>query len=450
MQVSIETTTGLERKLTVGVPAERIESEVGVRLQKAAKTVRLDGFRQGKVPVSVVKQRFGAGIRQEVVGEIIGSSFQEAVAKESVQPAGQPAIEPLKNEAGQDLEYTATFEVYPEIALGDFAAIEVKKPVAEIADADLEKMIEVLRQQQSKWNPVERAAVLGDTVTIDYTGVKDGEEFEGGKAEGQPLELGSNSMIPGFEDGIVGLSAGEEKVLALTFPEEYQSEELQGAAVEFTVKVNAVSEKTLPELGDEFFALYGVTEGGEEKFREDVRNNMERELKNALESKLKNRVMDQLLTLQDVELPSALVSSEIQNLKQQMMQQYGGGQQQPQFDLSILPDDMFKDQAERRVSLGLVVTEIVKSAEIKVDADKVKGKIDEIAATYEQPEEVLQYYYSNQQLMSGLEAAVLEDQVVEHILSSAKLEEEQQSYEEALQPDQEPGQESEAADEADS
>ena len=433
MQVSIETTTGLERNLTVGIPADRIEGEVGARLAKAAKTVRIDGFRKGKVPVKVVKQRFGGGIRQEVVGELISSSFQEAIVKESIQPAGQPSIESVKNEDGQDLEYVATFEVYPEIALADFAAIEVKKPVAEIGDADLDKMIDVLQQQQASWSEVDRPAQQGDTVKIDYVGTKDGEEFDGGKAEDQPLELGSNKMIPGFEDAIIGMSAGEQKVASLTFPEDYQSEELKGASVEFTITVRSVSEKTLPEMDDEFFAKYGVTEGGEEKFREEVRNNMERELKNALESKLKNRVMDQLLKLHTVALPSALITSEIQNLKQQMVQQYGGGQQ---FDLSILPDDMFRDQAERRVSLGLLISEIVKSAEIKVDADKVKNKIDEIAATYEQPEEVVQYYRSNQQMMAGLEAAVLEEQVVEHLLASAKLEVEQQSYEEALKPDQ--------------
>ena len=442
MQVSIETTSGLERKLTVGVPAERIENEVGARLQKAAKTVRIDGFRKGKVPVNVVKQRFGASIRQEVVGEIISSTFQEAIVQESIQPAGQPSIESVSGDDGQDLEYVAKFEVYPEIALADFAGIAVKKPVAEVADADLDKMVEVLREQQATWNEVERAAATGDNVNIDYAGVKDGEEFEGGSAQGQALELGSNKMIPGFEDAIVGMSAGEEKVVPLTFPEEYHSEDLKGAAVEFTIKVNAVNEKTLPELNDDFFIKYGVSEGGEAAFREEIRNNMERELKNATESKLKNRVMDQLLSLHEVTVPSALISSEIQNLKQQMMQQYGGGQQ---FDLSILPDDMFKEQAERRVSLGLIVSEIVKSAEIKVDADKVNSKIDEIASTYEQPEEVVQYYRSNQQLMAGLEAAILEDQVVEHILASATLEEEPQSYEDALKPDPQPGAEGEEA-----
>ena len=435
MQVSIETTSGLERKLTVGVPAEQVESEVGSRLAKAAKTIRLDGFRKGKVPLNVVKQRFGAGIRQEVVGEVINNSFREAVMKENVQPAGMPSIETLKNEPGEDLEFAATFEIYPEIELGDISKISVKKPIAEITDADFDKMLDVLQAQQAKWNAVERAAAIGDTVNIDYTGIKDGEEFEGGKAEGQTLELGSSTMIPGFEDGIAGMSAGEEKVIPLTFPEDYQSEELKGAAVEFTIKVNSVSEKTLPELNDEFFALYGVSEGGEEKFREEVRNNMERELKNTLQSKLKNRVMDQLLELQKVELPAAMISNEILNLKQQMMSQYGGGQQ---FDPSILPDDMFKEQAERRVSLGLIIGEVVKAAEIELDADQVRAKIDEIASTYEQPEEVREYYRGNQQLMQGLESAVLEDQVVDHLLASAQLEDEQMSYEDAIKPDQAP------------
>ncbi len=432
MQVSIETTSGLERKLTVGVPAEQIESEVGQRLAKAAKTVRLDGFRKGKVPLSVVKQRFGAGIRQEVIGDVINNSFREAIIKEKIQPAGMPSIEPTRNEPGQDLEFVATFEVYPEVELADFSSISVKRPIADISDADFDKMLDMLRQQQAKWKEADRAAAIGDTVTIDYVGTKDGEEFAGGKAEGSDLELGSGQMIPGFEDGIVGMSKGEQKVLSLSFPEDYHAEELKGAAVEFTITVQAVKEKTLPELNEDFFALYGVHEGGEEKFREEVRNNMERELKNALQSKLKNRVMDQLLELHSLELPTALVDSEIQSLKQQMVQQFGGGQQ---MDLSVFPDDMFRDRAERRVSLGLIMNEVVSKAELKVDQEQVRAKIEEIAATYEQPQEVIDYYYNNQQLLQGLESAVLEDQIVEQILQSATIEQEPMSYEEALKPD---------------
>ncbi len=433
MQVSIETTSGLERRLTVGIPAAQVEDEVEKRLKQAAKTVRLNGFRKGKVPLKVVKQRFGAGVRQEVLGEVMNRSFYEAIQQEDVKPAGQPSIEPKELAEGKDVEFVATFEVYPEVELGSFEGYEITKLNAEVADTDIDNMIETLRKQQAAWKEVEREAVEGDQVNIDYVGTKDGEEFEGGKAEGQDLVLGSKSMIPGFEDGVVGMKAGEEKTLSLTFPEDYHAEALKGAAVEFAVKVNSVSEQELAELNDEFFAKYGVEEGGEEKFRAEVKSNMERELKNAAKTKIKNQVMDALISAHELELPSALVAGEIDALRNQMMQQFGGMQQN--FDVkSLLPDDMFKEQAERRVALGLIVGEVVKSAAIKADGDRVREMIEEMASTYQEPEEVVNYYYNNQQLLASVESAVLEDQVVEHILSVAKVTEKDSNYEEVIKP----------------
>ncbi len=435
MQVSIETTTGLERRMTVGIPAEQVDTEVNKRLQQAAKTVRLNGFRKGKVPMKVVKQRFGAGVRQEVLGEVINRSFYEAVQKESVKPAGQPSIEPKEMAEGKDFEFVATFEVYPEVTLADTSGFEITKLVATVEDADIDKMIDVLRKQQAGWQVAERAAADGDQVDIDFTGTKDGEEFAGGKGEGHKLVLGSGSMIPGFEDGIVGMSAGEEKVLALSFPEDYHAEELKGAAVEFKVKVNSVSEQELPELNAEFFSKYGVEGEDLAAFRDEVRKNMERELKNAAKSKLKNQVMDKLIEANEVELPKALVEGEVDALRNQMMQQFGGPQ--PQLDLkALLPDEMFREQAERRVALGLLVGELVKSAEIKVDGDRVRAMVEEMAAAYQDPEEVVNYYFSNQQLLSGVESVVLEDQVVDHILASAKVSEVQSTYEDAVKPAQ--------------
>ncbi len=435
MQVSIETTTGLERRMTVGIPADQVETEVTKRLQQAAKTVRLNGFRKGKVPLKVVKQRFGAGVRQEVIGEAMSRSFYEAVQQEDVKPAGQPAIEPKEMSEGKDVEFIATFEVYPEIALGDTSGYEIEKLTAEVQDADVDNMIGVLRKQQASWSEADRAAASDDQVNIDFTGTKDGEEFEGGKGEGQDLVLGSGSMIPGFEDGIVGMKAGDEKVLALSFPEDYHAEELKGAAVEFAVKVNAVSEQQLPELNQEFFSKYGVDSDDEQQFRDDVRKNMERELKNAAKSKLKNQVMDKLVEGHEVELPKALVEGEIEALRNQMMQQFGGAQ--PNMDLkSLLPDDMFNEQAERRVSLGLIVGEVVKNADIKVDADRVREMVEEMASTYQDPEEVINYYYSNQQMLASVESVVLEDQVVDHILEGAKITETESTYEDVIKPAQ--------------
>ena len=434
MQVSIESSTGLERQLKIGVPAERIEKEVTERLQKATKTVSIAGFRKGKVPLKVVKQKYGQGVRQEVIGEVVNSSFYEAIKQEDLQPVGQPRIDDVTDVEGKDLEYTAVFEVYPEITLAKLEKVSIARPVTDLNDADVESMIEVLRNQQATFEAAEKASEEGDQVNIDYVGTKGGEEFPGGKAEGQDLLLGSNSMIPGFEDGLVGLSAGDEKVLKLKFPKDYHAEELKGAKVEFAVKVNTVSVKNMPEMNDDFFKLYGVTEGGEEKFREDVRNNMERELRNAIRNKIKNRVMDQLFTHNKVDLPKALVTNEISQLKKQMIQQFGGGQQ---LDPNMLPDDMFTDKAERRAALGVIVSEVVKVEELTPDEERVRERINEIASTYDQPQDVIDYYYSQQELLSSVEAVVLEDQVTELVLSRAKVTEEKLSYEEAIKPDPE-------------
>ena len=434
MQVSIESSTGLERQLKIGVPADKIDQEVTDRLQKATKTVSIKGFRKGKVPLRVVKQHYGKGVRQEVVGEIVNSSFYEAIQKEELRPVGQPRIDDLKDAEGQDLEYLAIFEVYPEVKLADLGKVKVSRPVADVTPEDVEKMISVLRDQQATFTAAEKAAEEGDQVNIDFVGTHKKEEFTGGSAEGQDLVLGSNSMIPGFEDGLIGVSAGDETVLKLKFPKDYHSEELKGKAVQFAVKVNSVSEKQMPEMDDDFFKMYGVETGGEEKFREDIEANMERELRNAIRTKVKNRVMDQLFSLNKVDVPAALVSNEITQLKQQMVQQFGGGQQ---IDLSMLPDDMFKDKAERRAALGVIVSEVVKVEELTPDADQVRARVDEIASTYEQPQEVVDYYYSKPELLSSVEAVVLEDQVTELVLSKAKVKEEAQPYDEVVKPDPE-------------
>ena len=438
MQVSIESSTGLERQLKIGVPAEKIDKEVTNRLQKATKTVSIKGFRKGKVPLKVVKQHYGKGVRQEVVGEIVNSSFYEAIQQEDLKPVGQPQINDLSDKEGQDLEFMAVFEVFPEVTLKPLTKVKLDRPVSEVTEADVEKMIEQLRNQQSSFKVGKKKAKDGHQVNIDYVGTRDGEEFDGGKAEGQDLVLGSNSMIPGFEKGLEGLSAGDETVLKLSFPDDYQSEELKGAAVEFAVKVNSVASKALAKMDDEFFKLFGVESGGEAKFREDVLDNMERELRNAIRTKVKNRVMNQLFELNSVELPSALVANEINQLKQQMVQQFGGGQQ---IDLSMLPDDMFKEKAERRAALGVIVSEIVKVEELSPDEEQVRARVDEIASTYEQPKEVVDYYYSKPELLSSVEGLVLEDQVTELVLAKAKIKEQTLAYEDAIKPDPEPGSE---------
>jgi len=435
MQVSIESSKGLERQLKVGVPAGKIDDEVLQRLQKATKTAKIKGFRKGKVPLQVVKQYYGKGLRQEVVGELVNSSFYEAIQLEKLRRVGQPRIDDIQDKPGEDLQYKATFEVYPEVKLADLKKISVLRPVSEVTQPDIDKMIDVLRDQQATYDVEDKVAEDGDQVNLDYVGTHKGEEFPGGKAEGQALVLGSNSMIPGFEDGLLGLGAGDEKVLKLKFPKDYHAEDLKGKAVQFSVKVHSVAVKNLPELNDEFFKRYGVESGGADKFREDVESNMERELRNAVRSKVKNRVMDQLFKLNQVELPEALVANEITQLKQQMVQQFGGGQQ---LDLNMLPDDMFKAKAERRAALGVIVSEVIKVESLEPDEQQVRARVDEIASTYEQPSEVVDYYYSKPELLSSVEAVVLEDQVTELVLSKCKLKEENLSYEDAVKPDPEP------------
>ena len=434
MRVSVETTSGLERRLTVGVPADQVDTAVDKRLQEAARNVKLPGFRPGKVPMRVMQQRFGAGVRQEVLGEVISRSFQEAVISENLRPAGQPSIEARKMDAGQDVEYTATFEVFPTVEVSGLDDLSVEKPVAEVTDADIDDIVEVFRKQQGKLVTAERAAAEGDTVIIDFEGFRDGEAFEGGAGEGTSLELGSGRMIPGFEDGLVGASAGEEKLLNLTFPEDYQNEDLASADVEFKVQVKEVQELELAPVDAALFAQYGLEEGTEEDFRAEVKQNMERELKNAIEASVKNQVMDAVVAAhEDLELPASLIAQEVNAMRQQMFQQFGGAAPQDMDLAAVLPDEMFAEQAERRVKLGLVVAEMISQFEITAEPAKVREAIEDIASTYQDPEEVINWYYSENEQLAGIESRVLEDAVVEKLLSSAAIAEVECSYQDALE-----------------
>lgn len=430
MQVSIETTTGLERRLIIGVPAQRVDSEVEVRLKKAAGSVKINGFRPGKVPMNVVRQRYGLGVRQEVLGEVMSQTFYEAVQKEKLRPAGNPSIEPKRIDPGHDIEFVATFEVYPEIDIADFSGISVDQPVAEIGESDIDDMIETLRSQQAKFEETTKPAESGDQVIIDFAGTRDGVAFDGGSAEDSTLVLGSNRMIPGFEDGIVGMSAGETKTLALNFPEDYHNEELKGAAVQFSITVKTVKQKQLPALDADFFRLFGVEDGDEAAFRKEVTENMKRELKTALKNKVKEQVMDGLLVANAFDVPKSLIRQEIDALRNQMLQQFGGAA--AQFDTSLLPDDMFRERAQRRVALGLLLAEVIKKNGIKADPNRVRSTVEELASTYQNPEQVVNWYFSNKQQLAGVESLVLEDLAVEKILESAKVAEKSSSYKEVM------------------
>jgi trigger factor len=446
MQVTVETTAGLERKMRVVVPSERIEAQVTEKLKQTAKQAKINGFRPGKVPVREVKRRFGEGIRQEISSEMIQSSYGEALQKEDLNPAGMPKIEEVNMEEGKDLEYTAVFEVFPEIEVGGLENIEVDRLTSSIEEADLEKMIDTLREQRLVYAEVDRAAAEKDQLNLDFEGFLGDEPFEGGKAEGTDLVLGSGSMVPGFEDGLAGLKAGEEKDLNLTFPENYQATNLAGQEVLFKIKVNKVSGPELPELNDEFFEQFDVKEGGVEAFRKEVTNNMKRELDSAIKAKIKDQVMDGLGDNNEVDLPQALIDQEVNRMRQEAVQQFGGG---AQFDPSMLPAEMFSEQAQKRVKLGLIVSAIVDKNSLEANADKVREAIEEMASTYQEPEEVINYYYSNEQQLSQIQNMVLEGQIVDFVLESAKVTDKTVSYDEAVKRETElPAEESDESAEA--
>jgi len=429
MQVSVETLAGLERKLVIDIPASDVEQEIAKRLDQVSRTARIDGFRKGKIPMRVIKQRYGKGVRQEVLGEQMQQGFIQAVSQEKLNPAGMPSVEPLVDEEGKDFQFAATFEIYPEVEVTGLDKISVEKLATEVKDADLDNMIDILQKQQAKFEVTEEAAKDGDKVKIDFDGYVGGEAFEGGKAEGYALTLGSKSMIPGFEEQIEGLKAGDEKTITVTFPEDYQNEELAGKEAEFKIKVHEVEASTLPELNQEFFKLFGVEADDIESFRKDVRTNMERELKQAVQRNTKNQALDGLLEQNAIDVPSALIDQEIQRLQEQAFQQFGGGQE---FKPGMLPKELFQPQAERRVKLGLLINAAIEQLEIKADEAKVDALIEDMASTYQDPEQVKEFYKNNKEQRAQLEALALEEQVVETILEKATVTEKESSYEEVI------------------
>lgn len=433
MQVSVENTSALERRMTIGVPAERIETEVNKRLQQTARRAKVPGFRPGKVPMSVIRQRYEASARQEALGDLIQETFYEAVVEQKLNPAGAPAVEPKVFEKGKDLEYVATFEVFPEFEVKGLDGIEIERQDSSVEDADIDKMLDVLRKQGTRYEVVDRAAATDDQVTIDFVGTQDGEAFSGGSAEGTKLVLGSGRMIPGFEDGLVGAKAGEERVLDLTFPEDYQNLDLAGKAAQFKVTVKEVAAPELPELNEAFFKQFGVEETTVEGFRAEVRKNMERELRQALKTKVKNQVMDGLLAANQIDVPAALISNEVDRLRVQAVQQFGGNIQPDQ-----LPAEPFSEQAKRRVLLGLIIAEMVKQFELKPDDARVRELIEEMAAAYQEPEQVVKWYYQNEQQLNEVRSVVLEEQVVDTVLKQAKVTDKQVSYEDAVKPTEAP------------
>ncbi|MCU7932699.1 MAG: trigger factor [Candidatus Thiodiazotropha sp. (ex Codakia rugifera)] len=421
MQVSVESGEGLERRLTVELPAEQVEVEVTKRLKQIGRTAKLDGFRPGKVPMNMLRRNYGGQVLQEVYGQMIETSYQEAIQQEKLHPAGMPKIEPKEATEEGLFSYVATLEIMPEVELAKLEG-EIKRPVAEVGDQDIDAMIKKLRKQKATWNSVERAAEEGDQVKINFKGTVDGEAFEGGSAEDVDLVLGSKRMIDGFESGLVGMVKEEKRSIDLKFPDEYQVEALAGKPVTFEVEVNEVSEEILPSLDDDFAKDFG-TDGGVDKLKTDIRENMERELDQRIKSKIKSQAMDLIYQLNKIDLPNALIEEEIEALRKQAREQMGQGA--GSFEL---PREMFEEQAKRRVTLGLVIGEIIKQNDIQVDNDRVRKTIEEFAASYEQPEEVVKYYYANQQQLASVQNVVLEDQIVDWVMDQATVSDEQTTF----------------------
>ena len=417
MQVSVDTGEGLERRMKIDLPFEQIAAEVEKRLQKLGRSARMPGFRPGKVPMKVLRQRYGDAVHQEVFGELVESSFSEALMQESLRPAGMPRIEPEIDPVEQRFGYTAIFEVLPQVEVASLAGRVVKSPVAEISEEDVDAMILRLRRQHATRKAVERAAATGDLLTISFVGTLDGEPFEGGSATGVKLELGSGRMIPGFEDGLIGACAGEQRTLDLVFPDPYQAEHLAGKPVRFEVTVETVEETVLPEVDATFIEAFGVADGDIARFRQDVRQNMEREMKQRLDARRKEAVMELLLQAHEIELPAVLVQEEIRAMKRQMLETLGSK------DVD-LPDALFDEGAKRRVSLGLLIGEIVKRQGLRPDVQRVRAAVEENASTYEHPQAVVDYFYSDPKHLASVESLVLEGQVVDWVLGQIEVEEE--------------------------
>ena len=428
MQVSVETTQGLGRRLSITVPADTIKQAVKKELINAAKSVRIDGFRKGKVPMNIVEQRYGASVRQDVLGEAMQRSFVDAIIKEKINPAGAPNYVPGEYKEGEDFTFAVEFEVYPDVELKGLENIEVEKPVVEVNDEDVDAMLDTLRKQQATWKETDRAAEAEDRVTVDFTGSIDGEEFEGGKASDFVLAMGQGRMIPGFEEGLVGHKAGEEFVIDVNFPEDYHAENLKGKAAKFAIVLKKVEERELPELTEEFIKRFGVADGSVAGLRTEVRKNMERELKGAVRNRIKSQAIDGLVSANEIDVPAALIDGEIDVLRRQAAQRFGGNEKQA----LELPRELFEEQAKRRVVVGLLLGEVISTNDLKADEDRVKTLIEEMASAYEDPSEVIEFYSKNKELMNNMRNVALEEQAVEALLAKAKVTEKATTFSELM------------------
>ena len=419
MQVVLESPSALERQFTITIPTGDVETEFEAKLAETAKRVRIDGFRPGKVPAKVVRQRYGQAIRQEIVSDLMEKSLGEALSEHDVKPIGQPKIDDVKFEEGSDFSFKATFEVFPELDPILVDGDEIEQTTCKVGAADIKEMIATLREQRKSWKESARAASKGgDRVTINFEGFVNGEAFDGGEGVDHALVLGSGAMIPGFEDGIVGMKKGDSRDIEVTFPEDYQAEELKGKAATFKIEVTKLERGELPTVDEAFIQSFGVESGDEKDFKAELKEQMQRELSLTLKNMNKTKVFDVLLEKNaDTPVPESAIKSEIHTLKHQAVERFGGGQQ---FDPHQLPDELFAEQAERRVRLGILLGATVKKLGLVADPDRVRALIDEMAAAYDDAEQVVNFYYSNDENLKQVEALAVEEQVAEKLLESAR------------------------------
>ncbi len=424
MQVSVETTEGLERRMKVTVPAEKVGSEMAQRFQSLAKTVRLKGFRPGKVPMKVIKGQYGASVRQEVLEELTRNTFYEALSQENLRLAGYPAFESESESfnEGDDYSYTATFEIMTEFEPAPLDGLELTRPQVVLGDKDLDTMLAKLQRQSCRWNAVEREAAEGDRLVIDFEGRIDGEVFAGGTGDNVPVVLGSKAMIAGFEEGLSGSKPGEERTLKLSFPSDYHNKELSGQDAEFTIKIKSVEEAELPEIDEDFAKTYEVEDGSVETLKSEVLNSMQMELDDAIRLKMKKQVMDALIERNPIELPRSQVESVLQDSIKQR-----GDQNLDEAQLAEL-----KNAAERNVTLGIIVNRLIKDQGLKADAIKVRSRVESIAAGYDDPDAVIAWYYGDRQRLANVEGLVLEDEVVEWVIDQAKMNDVESSFDEVV------------------
>ena len=434
MQVSVESTSGLERKLTVKVPATEIDTEVEKRLTRLGRTAKIKGFRPGKAPMKVLRQNYGAQAHQEVVGEVLQSSYSAALAQEKLNPAGNPRIEPTSMAPGKDLEYVATFEVYPEVAFEPLEDIKVSRPVAEILDEDVNEMLENLRKQRVEWEESDAAAEDGTRATIDFEGKLDGELFDGGKASDYAFVMGEGRMLADFENGIKGMKAGESRDITVNFPEDYQAENLKGKEAVFAITMKKVETSRLPEVDDEFAKAFGVEEGGIEAFMKEVRGNMDRELAQAVKQRMKDAPLDALVENNPIEVPGALVKQEISSLQQD------AGRRMGIQDQTRLPaPELFEETARKRITVGLLIGEVIRQNELKLDNARVDEKLVQLTQDYDDSENMIKMYRANAQAMGQVQNLVMEEQVVDWLLDKATVTDKKTTFKELMNLDAKQG-----------